>query len=183
MNQETKKQVIINEIKWWKESHLLPAQYCDYLLALYTEGNIEKQETFLSKPSKNRFQGGLFSIILLFLPVVLLVIYFTELSFVLQMLLYGIFVLACLGAALFYAEKKFFVHGLLSMMAICLLLMSYEAVSLYVPDNFLILVVLLVLHCVVWIIAGFRLKIIYFKIAGVIGLVLILALNLYRIGG
>jgi len=183
MNQETKKQVIINEIEWWKESHLLPEQYCDYLLALYTEGNADSQETLSSKPTKKRFQGWLFSIILLFLPVMLLVIYFTELSFVLQMLLYSLFTLICLGAALFYIEKNFFVHGLLSMAALCLLLMSYEAVSFYFPKNFLILVVLLVLHCVLWIIAGFRLKIVYFKVAGFIGLGLIVAFNVFRMNG
>lgn len=184
MNQETKKQVIINEIEWWKESHLLPEQYCDYLLALYTEGNAAtSQETFSSSPSKKRFQGWLFSIILLFLPVMLLVIYFTELSFVLQMLLYSLFILVCLGAALFYIEKIFFVQGLLSMAALCLLLMSYEAVSFYFPKNPLILVVLLALHCVLWIIAGFRLKIVYFKMAGIIGLGLIVAVSLFRING
>lgn len=183
MNQETKKQVIINEIEWWKESHLLPEQYCDYLLALYTEGNADRQGTISSKPPKKRFQGWLFSIILLFLPVMLLVIYFTELSFVLQMLLYSLFILVCLGAALFYIEKIFFVHGLLSMAALCLLLLSYEAVSFYFPQNFLILMILLVLHCVLWIITGFRLKIIYFKMAGVIGLVLIVAFNLSRFNG
>ncbi len=42
---ETRKQIIINEIEYWKEHHLLPEQYCDFLLALYTEGNgIEKKE-------------------------------------------------------------------------------------------------------------------------------------------
>ncbi|WP_078413803.1 hypothetical protein [Priestia abyssalis] len=181
MNQETKKKVIINEIEWWKESHLLPEQYCNYLLALYTEGNADSQETSSSKRPKKRFQGWLFSIILLFLPVMLLVIYFTELSFVLQMLLYSLFILVCLGAVLFYIEKNFFVHGLLSMAAICLLFLSYEAVSFYFPKNFLILMILLVFHCVLWIIAGFRLKIIYFKMAGFIGLVLIVVFNLFSI--
>ncbi|SFL81603.1 hypothetical protein SAMN04487943_104128 [Gracilibacillus orientalis] len=35
---EERKQTIINEINYWKKSQLLPNQYCDFLLALYTEG-------------------------------------------------------------------------------------------------------------------------------------------------
>ena len=31
---ETRKQIIINEIHYWKKNHLLPEQYCDFLLAL-----------------------------------------------------------------------------------------------------------------------------------------------------
>ncbi|WP_238343539.1 hypothetical protein [Gracilibacillus saliphilus] len=36
--EEERKQTIINEINYWKTHQLLPNQYCDFLLALYTEG-------------------------------------------------------------------------------------------------------------------------------------------------
>ncbi|MGN8645506.1 hypothetical protein ACTNEO_07520 [Gracilibacillus sp. HCP3S3_G5_1] len=36
--EEGRKRTIINEIKYWKTHQLLPTQYCDFLLALYTEG-------------------------------------------------------------------------------------------------------------------------------------------------
>lgn len=35
----TRKQIIVNEIKYWKETNLLPEQYCNFLLQLYSEGN------------------------------------------------------------------------------------------------------------------------------------------------
>lgn len=35
---QQRKATIIHEIKYWKDNHLLPAHYCDFLLALYTEG-------------------------------------------------------------------------------------------------------------------------------------------------
>ena len=35
---ENRKQIIIKEIGYWKNNKLLPEQYCDFLLALYTEG-------------------------------------------------------------------------------------------------------------------------------------------------
>ncbi|QGH34956.1 hypothetical protein GI584_13315 [Gracilibacillus salitolerans] len=41
---EERKQTIINEINYWKTHQLLPNQYCDFLLALYTEGEGAKEE-------------------------------------------------------------------------------------------------------------------------------------------
>ena len=34
---ESRKQIIINEIGYWKKNQILPEQYCDFLLALYTK--------------------------------------------------------------------------------------------------------------------------------------------------
>ena len=39
-----KKQIILNEILFWKQNKLLPEQYCDFLLKLYTEGEDIKQQ-------------------------------------------------------------------------------------------------------------------------------------------
>ena len=33
---ENRKQIIINEIIYWKKNRMLPEHYCDFLLALYT---------------------------------------------------------------------------------------------------------------------------------------------------
>jgi hypothetical protein len=38
VNQEQKK-LILKEIQRWKESRLLPAEYCDFLMNLYAEGD------------------------------------------------------------------------------------------------------------------------------------------------
>ncbi|GAA0362701.1 hypothetical protein [Bacillus horti] len=48
MDQKTK--VVIQEIKYWKKNKLLPEHYCDFLLALYTEGseNIPEEKTKLT---------------------------------------------------------------------------------------------------------------------------------------
>lgn len=40
-----RKATIINEIKYWKDNRLLPDEYCNYLLALYTEGEEISEET------------------------------------------------------------------------------------------------------------------------------------------
>ncbi|MEV5112839.1 hypothetical protein [Peribacillus frigoritolerans] len=37
---EMRKKIIIQEINSWKESRMLPEQYCNYLLALYGQGEL-----------------------------------------------------------------------------------------------------------------------------------------------
>lgn len=37
---EMRKKIIIQEINSWKESRMLPEQYCSYLLALYGQGEL-----------------------------------------------------------------------------------------------------------------------------------------------
>ena len=34
-----RKQIILNEILFWKQNKLLPEHYCDFLMTLYSEGN------------------------------------------------------------------------------------------------------------------------------------------------
>ena len=33
-----RKQIIISEIKYWKQNKLLPEHYCDFLITLYAQG-------------------------------------------------------------------------------------------------------------------------------------------------
>jgi hypothetical protein len=42
MNAQRKK-IIMTEINYWKQNKLLPEQYCDFLIMLYTEGNREQE--------------------------------------------------------------------------------------------------------------------------------------------
>ncbi|RCW65345.1 hypothetical protein [Saliterribacillus persicus] len=50
MEEENKKDIIIDEIKHWKASKLLPEHYCDFLLALYTEGDVKEEKEKTSTP-------------------------------------------------------------------------------------------------------------------------------------
>ena len=39
-----RKQIILNEITFWKQNKLLPEHYCDFLMTLYTEGEHEYEK-------------------------------------------------------------------------------------------------------------------------------------------
>ncbi|WP_231563724.1 hypothetical protein [Anoxybacillus sp. KU2-6(11)] len=99
--EQKRKEIIINEIKYWKQTRLLPEQYCDFLLALYTEGNHNDvdQSTKQVPTWAVRFTMIMIGI---FLPFALLVIYFTELSFVLQTLILSLFVIVCFMTVRFF---------------------------------------------------------------------------------
>src|SRR5690625_2862768 len=41
---EKRKQIILTEIKYWKQNNLLPDHYCDFLTALYAKGDEQQKE-------------------------------------------------------------------------------------------------------------------------------------------
>ncbi|MFJ7854248.1 hypothetical protein ACIQX3_15905 [Peribacillus frigoritolerans] len=50
---EMRKKIIIQEINSWKESRMLPEQYCNYLLALYGQGEIPPSKSNETASKKN----------------------------------------------------------------------------------------------------------------------------------
>lgn len=97
-----RRETIIREIEYWKRSRLLPEHYCNYLLALYTEGDASLSPR---RPLRSRLEASL----CLLLPAAALAIYFTELSFVLQTLLCALFSLfACFFAGGGGTNENFF---------------------------------------------------------------------------
>ncbi|WHY95984.1 hypothetical protein [Peribacillus simplex] len=55
---EMRKKIIIQEINSWKESRMLPEQYCNYLLALYCQGELPPSKSIKTKSKKTTsFQG------------------------------------------------------------------------------------------------------------------------------
>lgn len=176
---DTRKEIIIKEILYWKESRLLPEQYCNYLLALYTEGN-QPEEVTKGKNKRTRRAPFPFKTVLplLLLPIAFCVLYFTELSFGMQMSFFVILLL--LGFALTYyffkKEKMFQIPLVIS--AFMLLLTSIEWISHTFPDALNALYAILVVNCALWLLAGWKLKLLYFLISGVLG-VLLLIISLF----
>ncbi|MFB4164897.1 hypothetical protein ACE1TI_13965 [Alteribacillus sp. JSM 102045] len=81
-----RKDIIIKEIKYWKTNNLLPPEYCNFLLMLYSEGE-ELEEEPAGQSYKQNF---LLLVILLLglgaLGLTFIVIYFTSFSLQVQTL-------------------------------------------------------------------------------------------------
>ncbi|MEK3853115.1 hypothetical protein [Cytobacillus sp. FSL H8-0458] len=168
--EENRKKIIVNELLHWKKSRMLPDQYCDYLLALYTEGSQPKE----IKKRKNTMVLYLANLILLLLiPISALLIYFTELSITLQTVILILFISACIFFIFYFSGKVKMIHIPIISAALILLMGSVGYVSELYPENERILYASLVINCVLWLYTGLKWKFLYLWISGALGFFLI----------
>ncbi|WP_117169200.1 hypothetical protein [Paraliobacillus sediminis] len=172
MTEEDRKLIIIKEIKHWKDSHLLPSHYCDFLLALYTEG---ESVTLTEKPVSD--QINLLSVVIMalnlfLLPITFYILYFTHLNFMMQVL-FSFFILAV--AFGFYVVSKnklklYIVYALIILLSIILLI---SVTLIHQSFGSILLTSLLAgLQCISWIFIGIRKKSKFLVILGSIGIVM-----------
>lgn len=165
---------IINEIKYWKQSKLLPEHYCDFLLALYTEG--EGVEELNKKIGTNRgFPKRYlerFQIILLFLllPFSFVVIYFTELQVHLQLIIISLFLSYSIWVGYnFREESRFYLH--FSFIVSLFLLLSFTLLLVQITaQEAMFTVIGILFNFLIWILLGLYYKFYYLIIAGVFGI-------------
>ena len=165
---ESRKQIIINEIIYWKKNRMLPEHYCDFLLALYTKGNGLQDQSEKSRLRKN--------ILLLFIliPIGIFLFYFTELSLTLQ-IVFGLFLIIMGILLTFYSAKRGMLFQIpLIMTAFLLLFVSVQITVIHTSDDSFMLYIVLAINCFIWIFTGLKLKQIYFTISGTAGLILLI---------
>jgi hypothetical protein len=168
---ENRKEIIVKEIYYWKESKLLPEQYCNFLLALYTEGDQVNRKKVGKGSNKRKF--FLAYTPLLMIPIGIF-IYFTELSFFLQMALYALLLLFGFGASFYFFRKTIdFIVPMIST-ALLALLCSVDLVTYFFPDNHASLYAIIILNCLAWFIIGKKAKLLYFSISSILGLLLLI---------
>ncbi|RSL30905.1 hypothetical protein D7Z54_23305 [Salibacterium salarium] len=174
---EERKDIIVKEIKYWKDNQLLPEHYCNFLLMLYTEGeeaeDLESAET-TEAPSSNKIglPFGILFLAFVSLSLTFIITYFTSFSLMVQTLSH-----ICLSILVFtmavYIKKKDLIlfHILVSVGALILFLGSTTSVMRFEENDFLLSFTIL-LNCSVWLMAGFYWKLPYLKWAGGAGIML-----------
>ncbi len=165
--QENRKQIIINEILYWKKNRLLPDQYCDFLLALYTEGKGLNHQPRKSKSWKIN------ALYLLFVPVGLFLLYFTELSLTLQIVFSVFFITVGIFVTFILAKKDLLFQVPLILTAILLLFSSVQ-VALTYTSSLVTFYIVIAINCLIWLITGLKFKQLYFSISGIAGLLLLI---------
>ena len=164
---ENRKQIIIKEIGYWKKNKLLPEQYCNFLLALYTEGTGLNEKSNKSKNEKKVFLW------LLIIPIIVFIVYFTELSLILQIVFAIVFILIGIYLIFYLKRNGLLFHIPLIISALLLLYVSVELTLTNFPKSTIILYSILMVNCFIWLVGGWKFKQIYFTISGVLGLLLI----------
>jgi hypothetical protein len=173
---EQRREIIVREIEYWKRSRLLPEQYCNYLLALYTEGGHQKRLRDRFPARRRTMLAFLFAaIICLLLPASALVIYFTELSFVLQMLLFALFFFLCLAAIRMWKGKGNIIHLPLVSSAFIFLIASIKISEYYFPKQKAVAALTVFANCLLWIWLGKQFRLLYFLLSGIIGTGILMA--------
>lgn len=176
---ENRKTIIVKEIVYWKENRMLPEHYCDYLLTLYTEGNHPAKEAdSISKSSLTLFLG---SLCLSFIPIIVFLFYFTELSFILQMSISLVFLTFCIGSIYFLKYRHLGADIAISAAVLIFLLASVHMVIQLFPGNLMMLNSMLIFHCLIWFITGRKFKLLYLTISSCVGFILLIGLFFYKI--
>lgn len=161
---ETRKKIIINEIQYWKNSRMLPEHYCDYLMALYTEGNPEV------KSASHKRSFPYISVLLVLVTVSALIVnYFTEINPLMQMSLY-IFLISLILGIIYYRKVSdltllFSLVGL----ALVILLLTVRVWEVFFPNKDLILYLILLMNSTGWFVIGQKINAQYFKVSSVLG--------------
>ncbi|WP_409297638.1 hypothetical protein V1498_06430 [Peribacillus sp. SCS-26] len=168
---ETRKKIILNEVRYWKANRLLPAQYCDYLLTLYSgesqPAGREGKAGFLGKPF-----GAAAAV--LSVALTLYVNYFTELDLNLQMLLAVIFILMSAAAVFVLKKDKILFQSALVLTAFNILLLTVKILDAAAPGSRTAYFIVLGLHCAGWMAAGWKFKIKSFMFGSIIGTLLLI---------
>ncbi|WP_047154961.1 hypothetical protein [Aneurinibacillus tyrosinisolvens] len=187
---EQKKKVIIGEIEYWRQSHLLPGQYCDFLLNLYTEGESagtgngagKEQAATASEPvpafSMPKMDVKWVSIGLGASVLLYLAFHFTDFTFTMQMILIGI--LTMLFYILSFIRKRTRVssHLFLGMASVLLAIGGIHYLNSQHYDVPYV-IAYLAACCLVWHISGMAARKYYLSFCAILGLQGIYGWNTY----
>lgn len=173
-----RKKIIISEIKYWKKSKLLPEQYCDFLLALYSHGEeeVNKEEKFpasvLAKEKKKINRRILFLVLLSAISSASLFI--VSNYPVIAVTIAAIFVIVLLSYAIRHDSTQSAIYSFLYIAsAFMLLAMSLKIWLVFFEGHTMLLIGLLLINCLLWLFTGRLLNLLYFTISGGAGILLI----------
>ncbi|ASF39935.1 hypothetical protein CEH05_12625 [Halobacillus halophilus] len=169
---ENRIETIVNEIHYWKEHRLLPGEYCDFLLALYTQGQKDSSDREIEfNNSKRNVLTLMFSLLtLILLPLSFLVIYFTEMNLILQTGLLSTFVFTAFLALrhVIGTYPVLYHFPLITGLLVCLLLFLNLVSTLSINSQWIY--GMASIHCILWMGIGVRWRIHYLMISSVIGI-------------
>lgn len=178
--EQTRKNVIINEIHFWKQHNMLPEHYCDYLIALYTEGENEQEIQHKGKSKKYRFNSEfMFHLLFLFMMIITIVITnITDVSLGMQTLIFLCFICGLLFS-LYYFKKKGKSRLLICITGAFLILhFSVQLNEFFFQGNTKSLYFVLLGNGFIWLVGGIWKKQLFFKISGLIAVFILFYLLL-----
>jgi hypothetical protein len=170
---DQRKQLVIEEILFWKEHKLLPPEYCDFLLALYSKGDGFQQKLTYKQKVVMFIQLFLLSVLI---PFSFLIIYCTQFQIILQLTILILF----LGYSvwMYYTLKhrrrqyKSYYHWPLMTSFLLALFISVHLSKYYLHESFSFWIISI--HFVCWVLYGLYKHVHYLVIIGITSLLFLL---------
>ncbi|MBP1947561.1 hypothetical protein [Virgibacillus litoralis] len=163
---------VVEEIHYWKEHNLLPDVYCDFLLAIYTNGEGVEEEIVGKKI--NIVKAIQLTLLSLLLPFAFLVIYFTEFRASLQVSTLFLFVIYSYWMSRIYSQKiSIYYHLSIVTFLLLLLLMSIYISTLFTANQWFLQFVM-IMNVISWFILSRRFDIKYLKIVSIFGIAFVI---------
>lgn len=180
-----RKQIIMNEISFWKKNKLLPEHYCDFLLTLYAQGeNQEEEQTenaskaVLAKNQK--YKVMLYVVVGLLTAILLASLFMLTTAIFIPIILVAAAILSFLYIAIKLVKSKSLMAPLLFVFTALLLLgLSFKIWDIYFVEEPLVLIGLIFGNCLLWLFSGLMMKLVYFSISGVLGVLLIIGYYIF----
>lgn len=175
---EQRKKIITAEIEHWRRSNLLPSQYCDFLLNLYTEGEAAGRDTrdeastgieALPAFTIPRFEIRWFGFALLMVVLLYLAFHFTDFTLTMQMTLIGFLTLLFYIMGFMKEKSSLSSHLFLGLASMLLALAGIYALGLSkYPHSAIILY--LGAACIIWYLTGILADKRYLSFCALLGL-------------
>ncbi|MCM3738715.1 hypothetical protein M3210_00380 [Oceanobacillus luteolus] len=176
--EEERRFTIIQEIEYWKQHRLLPEHYCNYLLALYTNG--EEMTDVITQDYKgyNKYLTLIerFQIVILYLllPFSFVVIYFTEFHIYLQLVILALLLSYSLWCTFSFNDKRrLYFHSAL-IISLFLFLLTTILVGDLLSGSAFVVTGIVLMNFLLWLILGYLAKFKYMLISGIIGIIFVL---------
>ncbi|MCJ7841857.1 hypothetical protein MUB24_13295 [Lederbergia sp. NSJ-179] len=172
---DEKKNILLNEFYFWKEHKMLPEHYCDYLIALYTEGDEKKQQKKKYR-NKKKFQFELlfYLLLLIMIAVMAVITYITAISFGMQTLFLSTFVVLLFIIWFYFRQNKINAMSVYMTAAFLFLLYTVQINDAFFDHASISLYWLLLINCFIWVVAGMIGKQLFFSITGLLAIVLLI---------
>lgn len=173
-----RKRIILNEITFWKQNKLLPEHYCDFLMTLYTEGeqdlaNIGNAREAVKAQEKRKGQAWFYIVPLIAMALVAVTFLVEAVLLIAIPAIIVAIVLIVIGVRLL--KKNELLSPVLHLSAALIIFgVSLKVCLTYFAGNNIALYTTLIANCIIWLIAGVGLRLMYFTIAGGLGVVAII---------
>ncbi|UQW98674.1 hypothetical protein M2M59_06580 [Rummeliibacillus sp. G93] len=178
-----KKEVILSEIAFWKENKLLPEHYCDFLTTLYTAGEDSKDfsidevsasTSILAKGSVKMIWKK--SLTIAGILLLLIALFYLQAPLVFIPLAISIAAIIGIIILIFRLSPNRAISTTFAYATIALLLfgISIKGANIFFEGQSMVLYGVLIGNCVLWIISGIWLHLIYFLISGGLGLLVLI---------